>query len=224
MAHQRTHRTAGVRPLSTAGARPSRTAGAVVAALLAVVLLAGCAYNTAASSSQHNATQVGLVAPVHTARAATPAAGTPARTPSPRPAPKAVNHCAHNTAARLVLVSVTWQHAWMCQGVHVVYSAAVTTGAVDLSYQDTPTGTFQIQGKYTDRTLTLASGAQYQVKYWIPFQGPLFGFHDAPWQNFPFGSRQYRTEGSHGCVHLSLKTIEFLYGWADIGTPVTITA
>ncbi|MDT4977334.1 MAG: hypothetical protein QOG98_3092, partial [Pseudonocardiales bacterium] len=122
----------------------------------------------------------------------------------------------------LVLVSVAKQHLWMCATSHLVYNAAVTTGAVDLPYDSTPTGTYQIQAKETDRTLTLLSGDHYQVNYWIPFDAPLFGFHDSSWQNFPYGSARYRTEGSHGCVHTPLAAMKFLYSWANIGATVTI--
>ena len=199
---------------------------ALAAALVAMVALSGCAYNTAATATTTGAPQVARSTPARSAEAVSPVPTAAPRASAPRAASvaKPVNHCAQNTAGKLVLVSVTSQHAWMCQGTHVVYSASVTTGAVDLPYQDTPVGTFTIQGKYTDQTLTLNTGAQYQVKYWIPFQGPLYGFHDSPWQTFPLGSAKYRTQGSHGCVHLGIKTITFLYGWANIGTPVTIKA
>lgn len=217
MAHAQTNRSPGVR-------RGLATAIAVIASL-AVLMLSGCAYQTAATSTSSAS---GVAAAATQRPAAVVATPVPTATPTPKvttaPKPVAVNQCAHNTAAQHVLVSVKAQHLWMCQHTRVVWTAAVTTGAVDLPYRDTPIGTFTIQGKYTDQTLTLDTGAQYQVKYWIPFQGPLYGFHDSPWQTFPYGSQKYRTEGSHGCVHLALKTIQFLYGWARIGTPVTITA
>ena len=70
--------------------------------------------------------------------------------------------------------------------------------------------------------LTLNTGATYDVKYWIPFDAPLFGFHDSSWQDFPYGSAKYKTDGSHGCIHMPLKAIAFLYDWADIGADVDI--
>jgi lipoprotein-anchoring transpeptidase ErfK/SrfK len=88
----------------------------------------------------------------------------------------------------------------------------------------TPTGTFRIQGRNRDSVLTLNTGRTYQVKYWIPFQAPLFGFHDSSWQRFPYGSPKYLTDGSHGCVHMPLAAIRFLYNWAAIGTTVHIAA
>ena len=140
-------------------------------------------------------------------------------TPVPRPRP--VNRCAANTAAQLVLVDISEQHAWFCAAARTVYSTAVTTG-MDTPDTRTPTGHFRIQSKNTDATLVPSTGVPYPVKYWIPFQAPLYGFHDSSWQHFAYGSPRYRTAGSHGCVHLPLPAIEYLYRWARIGAAVYI--
>jgi hypothetical protein len=57
----------------------------------------------------------------------------------------------------------------------------------------------------------------------VPFSGTEYGFHDASWQRFPLGSSAYRRQGSHGCVHLSLSAMRFLYTWGATGTAVHIT-
>jgi len=41
--------------------------------------------------------------------------------------------------------------------------------------------------------------------------------HGAYWHN-NFGQRM-----SHGCINLPLPVAEFLYGWAPLGTPVTVS-
>jgi lipoprotein-anchoring transpeptidase ErfK/SrfK len=137
-------------------------------------------------------------------------------------APEPKNFCAHNSAAQKVIVSIRKQHAWMCAGHRDVYSAAVTTGMVG-QWTHTPTGHYMIQGRNTNTVLTLNTGATYDVKYWIPFDAPLFGFHDASWQRFPFGSSKYKTDGSHGCVHMPLKAMKFLYNWSVRPTAVHIS-
>ena len=90
-------------------------------------------------------------------------------------------------------------------------------------YTETPTGHYTIEGRNRDTVLTLNTGATYDVKYWIPFDAPLFGFHDSSWQDFPYGSPKYQTDGSHGCIHMPLQAIAHLYDWADIGTKVVIS-
>lgn len=154
----------------------------------------------------------------------TPAARTPtteATTGSARPTPDA---CARNVLAQRVIVDISAQHAWLCARTHTVYQSAVTTGAVALAYDSTPVGTFHVQSRSRDVALTLIDGSVYRVHYWVPFDAPLFGFHDAGWQTIPFGSPAYRTRGSHGCVHMPLAAMSFLYRWAVVGTAVTIRA
>ncbi|WP_277830803.1 L,D-transpeptidase [Speluncibacter jeojiensis] len=152
---------------------------------------------------------------------------------TPRTTPSAVVHqssadsvvgadaaaCLANQSPQLVLVSISRQRAWMCAGTRTVHATAVTTGDV-LSGDGTPTGTWAIEAKQPDRWL---SGPGYSdfVHYWMPFHDD-FGFHDADWQTMPFGDVGYRSEGSHGCVHLPEAAMSWLYNWAEVGAGVTI--
>ncbi|HVS78757.1 MAG TPA: L,D-transpeptidase [Candidatus Saccharimonadales bacterium] len=141
----------------------------------------------------------------------------------PAPQPK-TTVCDDNTADKALIVSISQQHMWACGGTTEVYQSAVTTGAT--AYGDgTPTGTWEIQGKQTDRYLTGSDdrGSWNDfVNYWMPYNGD-YGFHDATWQNFAFGDlTKYTTGGSHGCVHLPLATAKWVFNWAPVGTTVTI--
>jgi lipoprotein-anchoring transpeptidase ErfK/SrfK len=131
--------------------------------------------------------------------------------------------CDTNTRDKYVYVSLRRQHMWLCAGHRVALATAITSGMTG-QYTETPTGRYTIQGRNRNTVLTLNTGASYNVKYWIPFDAPLFGFHDSSWQDFPYGSTKYRTAGSHGCVHMPLVAIRYLYDWADIGTAVRIAA
>ena len=152
--------------------------------------------------------------PTTSATSVAPAGTTPAPAPNP---------CAANTAAQLVKVSIRQQHLWMCAGHTPVRDTPVTTG-IPGENTHTPTGTYTVQARTRNTTLTLISGRTYAVKYWIPFDAPLFGFHDSSWQTFAYGSQRYRTDGSHGCVHMPVKAIAFLYHWVHVGAKVRIRA
>ena len=137
-----------------------------------------------------------------------------------------VNNCAANTATQAVIVSLSQQHLWVCAGQASVNDTAVTTGAT--AYGDgTPTGSWAIYSKQTDRHLTGSDDRGSWddfVNYWMPFNGD-YGFHDATWQTFPFGDlTKYTTQGSHGCVHLPLDAMKWLYNWSSVGTAVNIEA
>ena len=131
--------------------------------------------------------------------------------------------CRTNARPQLVFVSLARQHLWMCAGHRVVRDTAITSGMLGPD-TETPSGSYEIQGLNRNSWLTLNTGRTFRVKYWIPFDAPLFGFHDSSWQRFPYGSPKYRTDGSHGCVHVPLAAIRFLYRWAHIGTAVRIKA
>jgi hypothetical protein len=186
------------------------------AALVAALCVAGCSVGAQRRSAPATPTS-------HDTGGRAVQADAPSTTPAaPRPKPP-VNHCAQNTADQLVLVSIASQHAWLCQGTHTAYSTAVTTG-MSGQYTQTPTGHYKIEGRDRNSVLTQLNGDQYHVKYWIPFDAPTYGFHDSSWQQFPYGSAQYKADGSHGCVHLPLPAMTFLYQWVQIGASVDIRA
>jgi lipoprotein-anchoring transpeptidase ErfK/SrfK len=202
-----------------------RIAGGVAAAGLAVALLGGCSTATVGSgaakpapSTSHVAQPANLPSAAAKPRAVMHVARP---TPKPKPAPKPKNFCAENTASQKVIVSIGKQHAWMCARHKDVFDTPITTGMVG-QWTNTPTGNYVVQGRNMNTVLTLNTGAQYNVKYWIPFDAPLFGFHDSSWQHFPYGSPKYKTQGSHGCIHMPLKAMRFLYNWSALPTDVHI--
>lgn len=145
---------------------------------------------------------------------------------SPSPASTA---CAGTPAGvKHIYVSISQQHLWACTGSVLLTDAAVTTGASALTNVNdaTPVGNSHITGK---SRATVLSGHDVNgawndhVTYWMPFNGGD-GFHDAPWQTFPLGSQLYKTQGSHGCVHVPLDVLGSLFNWAQVGTLVTIRA
>jgi len=137
------------------------------------------------------------------------------------PPPTENNNCINvPNGTEEIIVSISLQHLWACKGTTQVYDTAVTTGAYKVVGDETPTGTWKIYAKQTDRYLT-GPGYRYFVQYWMPFFGN-YGFHDASWQTFPFGSSLYPTEGSHGCVHLPITAIKWLFNWSSVGTTVMV--
>jgi hypothetical protein len=131
------------------------------------------------------------------------------------------------TGVKHIYVSISQQHLWACTGDVLLTDTAVTTGASALTnvHYATPIGTSHITGKSRN---TVLAGRDVNgpwndpVKFWMPFDGGI-GFHDSSWQTFPYGSDLYKTQGSHGCVHVPAAVIATLFDWAPIGTLVTVT-
>jgi lipoprotein-anchoring transpeptidase ErfK/SrfK len=157
-----------------------------------------------------------VAGPTHAKHAVTAARPAPHRMAA-RPGP-----CAANRYAKLIEVSIARQRAWFCAHRRQVGRVPVTTGASALAGRATPRGRFRIQGRARNTVLRPSDGGRYPVRYWVAFSGTEYGFHDASWQRFPLGSPRYRWRGSHGCVHLSVPAMRFLYRWASTGTRVVI--
>lgn len=196
-----------------------RAAITLVTAALAVLL--GCAAGSYAREALRPSPSGPVPLPARHAAAAPAPAEAPA--PSAAPAPAPVDRCAGNGYAQLVIVDLSAQHAWMCERGRTVHDTPITSGMQGAATA-TPTGRFAVDGKTRDTTLYPSAGGAYPVRYWITWDAPLYGFHDSAWQTIPYGSAQYRTGGSHGCVHMPLPAMRFLYGWVQIGTPVHIRA
>jgi lipoprotein-anchoring transpeptidase ErfK/SrfK len=201
---------------------------------LLLVSLIGCSSGALASQkAAQTSTPHASIEPTPTPTA--PPTPVPAAVaPSPKPKPAAARAAAPTSpicvanprGVKHIYVSITQQHLWACTGRVLALNTAVTTGASALTNvrDATPQGTFRIYSKVRNVVLRGhdANGSwRDPVAYWVPFYG-AYGFHDASWQKFPFGSGLYRTQGSHGCVHVPVGVLGVLYKWAPIGTLVTI--
>ncbi|WP_375497030.1 L,D-transpeptidase family protein [uncultured Jatrophihabitans sp.] len=131
------------------------------------------------------------------------------------------NACGGNRSAHRIRIVLHRQLAWMCRYRQLIRTSFVTTGATAKG-DGTPTGSWRIYAKTRDTHLRPAAGGVYFVHYWMPYSG-AYGLHDSPWQRFAYGSARYRTQGSHGCIHLPGATMAWFYRWAPIGTGVTVS-
>jgi lipoprotein-anchoring transpeptidase ErfK/SrfK len=132
------------------------------------------------------------------------------------------NGCGSNTYSHRMYVSISQQRGRACTAHQQLLITPLTTGMSAYGY-GTPTGTYTINNKVRDTTLFPLVGGAYSVKYWMPYDGNIFGFHDASWQTIPFGSPLYTTQGSHGCIHLPGQAMYWFFAWAPVGTVVTIS-
>jgi hypothetical protein len=92
-------------------------------------------------------------------------------------------------------------------------TAMPSTGYVTYS------GTYHIQSKQTRQMLSGPTWNDF-VYYWMPYKSGV-GFHDATWEKH-FGGNAYKTEGSHGCIHLPLATAKRLYSLCSVGDLVVV--
>lgn len=123
---------------------------------------------------------------------------------------------------RHIYVDLTSQTLTAYQGSVLFLEAPVSTG----KWHPTPTGDFTIWEKIRATRMAGGEGADYynlpNVPYVMFFSGPNasagsgFSLHGAYWHD-NFGHPM-----SHGCVNMRTVDAEKLYGWADVGTKITI--
>jgi lipoprotein-anchoring transpeptidase ErfK/SrfK len=201
-------------------------------ALLLLALIVGAALYVNAHKSNAN----GNTTTNQSSSTSPTTASQTATTPAP------VNNCANNSLSQLILVSISKQHTWACEGSKQVYDSAVITGMELYPADLTPVGTYHIYAKQTDTHLaghdSTGSWDDF-VYYWMPFldnKYGTYGFHDLTQTangsngradsdfgnvniNLPSTAAKH---GSHGCVELPLATAKWLYDWSSVGTTVTV--
>lgn len=182
--------------------------------------------------------------PVADATSVKNAAKTAASTASQQAAKVVPTACDGNTVGQVVVVSISKQHMWACDGTKVSYDNPVVTGMQQYPSELTPVGTYKIYGKLTDQTLTGSDFTGHwsdYVYYWMPFLSNsygVYGFHDLTASangvagrvdsdfgnidiNAPYTAAKH---GSHGCVELPLTAAKWLYDWAVVGTSVSVVS
>lgn len=117
-----------------------------------------------------------------------------------------------------VEVNLTAQHLFFYKKGKLILETDFVSGNLAKNY-GTPSGTYPIQYKERDATLT---GENYStpVKYWMPFNGDI-GFHDASWRK-EFGKDIYKTNGSHGCINMPPNAAKVMFENIQRGVAVVV--
>ena len=157
------------------------------------------------------------------AAAPTPTSVPPTATPSSRPQAPGVAIPGNNLKdERWILVDIANQVATAFIGDSAVYTALVTTGKAGW---ETPTGTFRINYRVANETMTSASIAAEEyyvlenVLYTQYFTNEGHALHLNYWRpDYYFGN----IPSSHGCVGMRLADAEFFWRFATVGTRITI--
>jgi len=129
--------------------------------------------------------------------------------------------------SKAILISYTAQELWAYQDSKLVQDTQVTTGRPALP---TDVGPMKVLSKDSPWKMHSpwppGSSAWYpdtvvQMVLWFTNTGE--GLHDAYWQSCCWGpGSQYGPNASHGCIHVPFGNEQFLFNWADVGTPVIL--
>lgn len=131
------------------------------------------------------------------------------------------------TSDTYIEVSISKQYMWLYNDGKLVVSTPVVTGNMSKGW-DTPTGTFSVWNKETDKVLDGATvGYDYTlpVNYWMAIDYTGVGIHDNNWltsSNAEASRSQNSTLGSHGCINTPSDLMATVYNNTPLGTPVYV--
>lgn len=137
-----------------------------------------------------------------------------------------------NLGPKHIIVSFQDQHVWAYEGSKAVMDSAVTTGIRGVTDYGTDFGPMKVL--FTSHPWTMHSPYPKGSPYWYPdtvvqwttfFTDTGESFHDASWEPDYLlgpGSQYDASTRSHGCIHLPYGLAQWLFGWADVGTPVDV--
>lgn len=131
--------------------------------------------------------------------------------------------------AKVIEVSLTDQHLWAYEHGKVAFETLVTTGRPQLP---TDSGPMSVLSKSSP--WKMHSPWPRGSRWWYPdtvvrkvlwFTATGEGLHDAVWEPnsmYGPGSDKIQSIASHGCIHLPGTTVDWMYDWAPVGTPVIV--
>ena len=137
-----------------------------------------------------------------------------------------------NLGPQHIVVSFTEQRVWVYQGSQLQMTSLVTTGIRGVTDYGTDFGPMKVLAKR--HPFKFHSPYPPGSRYWYPdtwvqwtvfFTGSGESFHDAYWESDSSlgpGSQYNSSTRSHGCIHIPYEKAQWLYGWANLGTPVDV--
>lgn len=116
------------------------------------------------------------------------------------------------TTGKQIVVNLTEQRVYAYENGALVRTSIVSTG---MWGTPTVTGDYRIYWKLTSQTM---SGPGYYLPGvpWVMYFYQGYALHGTYWHN-NFGQPM-----SHGCVNLPTDEAEWLFRWAEVGTPVNV--
>jgi hypothetical protein len=119
-----------------------------------------------------------------------------------------------------VVVSISAQTMWAYEEGELVMSSLVSTGTAEVPETTTPVGYHSVLAKFDAQTMEGTISGQYyrveDVPYVMYFDDYGDALHGTYWHS------NFGTPMSHGCVNLPMDIAAWMYGWADVGTAVSV--
>ena len=122
-------------------------------------------------------------------------------------------------------IDLTAQHLWYYNKGKMEFETDIISGLPSVASRRTLPGVYKLWYKARDFRLkdTSPDGSVWDVtvSYWNNISLIGVGIHDATWQA-GFGGQRYKTNGSHGCINVSLAAGKYIYENVPLDAPVVM--
>ena len=119
-----------------------------------------------------------------------------------------------------IVISISSQALWAYEGGEMVMSTYVSTGTAEVPETATPVGPHTIIVKVDVQDMEGTISGEYYFVEDVPYVMYIDDYgnalHGTYWHS-NFGAPM-----SHGCINLPMDVAAWMYGWAPLGTPVTV--
>lgn len=125
-----------------------------------------------------------------------------------------------------VEIDLTAQTLWHYVDGEMVYTCGIVSGQPTPSVRKTLPGVYKVWYKARNYTMKSSNSAgeswEVECAYWTRVAIVGIGLHDSQWRGNNVGGEIYKTNGSHGCINMTLKGAKYIYENVDYGTPVVM--
>ena len=125
-----------------------------------------------------------------------------------------------------VEVDLTNQTLWHYVDGEMVYTCGIVSGQPTPAVRKTLPGVYKVWFKARNYNMksSNAAGESWSVKcsYWTRVAIVGIGLHDSQWRGNNVGGDIYKTNGSHGCINMTLAGAKYIYENVEYGTPVVM--
>lgn len=125
-----------------------------------------------------------------------------------------------------VEIDLTAQTLWHYVDGEMVYTCGIVSGQLKPEARKTLPGVYKVWYKARNYTMKSSNSAgeswTSKCSYWTRVAIVGVGLHDSQWRGNNVGGEIYKTNGSHGCINMTLAGAKYIYENVDYSTPVVM--
>lgn len=125
-----------------------------------------------------------------------------------------------------VEIDLTAQTLWYYEKGELKHTCGIVSGQLQPAARKTLPGVYKVWFKAKNYKMKSSNSAgeswESTCAYWTRVAIVGIGLHDSQWRGNNVGGQIYKTNGSHGCINMTLKDAKYIYDTVPMGTPVVM--